>query len=484
MKFTKTNIASALLLAFAASGSLMAQEAPETKTDTYVIASDIIEAAAGNVILISQETPEGAEFGNEVFVAQEGDFNGAQITVMGDGNLVDVLQFGTDNIAVATITGDFNTVDVLQDGPASIFDTTVIGSNNEVAVSQTGGPALFNIESRSINFIEGDGNFLSVSSSGFGGHWSNNTIIGSDNTVVVDQLDEWNEAYVRELNGNNNDVTFYQDGFYNIFNLTELTGDDNTINLSVIGGGARLTFGVVGSGNDISVSQEGDDNTFSFGIFEGDDETVFVDQLGSGNLATVDTLGSSNNSYSIIQVGNGNEGYTGSIGIFNTFAVEQFGDNNIGSTVNLNGVLNNVQITQEGNGNLGLVEAVLGEGEFADANGAVLTQVGNDNDAAITFATVGVSNGNIAFADQVGELNLLDLVVNGSDNEISIYQEGENNWVTAEDGGTFQMTASNTLFSVEQIGNDNLVTGSISGLSGTVLISQVGDFNVATVIQN
>ncbi|MFT5276951.1 MAG: hypothetical protein ACI8VI_000586, partial [Granulosicoccus sp.] len=64
MKFTKTNIASALLLAFAASGSLMAQEAPETKTDTYVIASDIIEAAAGNVILISQETPEGAEFGN------------------------------------------------------------------------------------------------------------------------------------------------------------------------------------------------------------------------------------------------------------------------------------------------------------------------------------------------------------------------------------------------------------------------------------
>ncbi|MFT5276830.1 MAG: hypothetical protein ACI8VI_000460, partial [Granulosicoccus sp.] len=273
-------------------------------------------------------------------------------------------------------------------------------------------------------------------------------------------------------------------GFYNIFNLTELTGDDNTINLSVIGGGARLTFGVVGSGNDISVSQEGDDNTFSFGIFEGDDETVFVDQLGSGNLATVDTLGSSNNSYSIIQVGNGNEGYTGSIGIFNTFAVEQFGDNNIGSTVNLNGVLNNVQITQEGNGNLGLVEAVLGEGEFADANGAVLTQVGNDNDAAITFATVGVSNGNIAFADQVGELNLLDLVVNGSDNEISIYQEGENNWVTAEDGGTFQMTASNTLFSVEQIGNDNLVTGSISGLSGTVLISQVGDFNVATVIQN
>jgi len=63
-------------------------------------------------------------------------------------------------------------------------------------------------------------------------------------------------------------------------------------------------------------------------------------------------------------------------------------------------------------------------------------------------------------------------------------QEGNENWVTADDGGTFEMTASGTDFSVEQMGNFNLVTGSITGVDGAVLITQVGDFNVATVVQN
>ena len=159
------------------------------------------------------------------------------------------------------------------------------------------------------------------------------------------------------------------------------------------------------------------------------------------------------------------------------------GDDNVGSTVNFNGFVNTVQIEQTGNENLGLVEAVLDDGVAADANGVLLQQTGNQNDAAITLARVGQSNGNIVTAEQSGDLNILDLVINGSDNTVSIMQEGTGNWLTAEDGGTFQMMASDTTFNVTQVGNDNLVVGSITGTGGSVTVSQTGDFNVAVVNQ-
>lgn len=484
VKFTKTNIAAAIVVAFATVGNVVAQEATETKIDTFVLSSDFMEAAEESIILITQISPEDAELGNETLVEQDGALNGADIVIEGDGNLVDVLQVGVDNIAIGNVTGDENFVLVYQDGEGAVSDTTIVGNGNEVEVLQTGTLALFGLSNSSVNVIVGDANTVIVESSDNGGHWANNTITGSGNTVEVAQLDEWNEAYVRNLVGDNNDVTFFQNGFYNLFDMTELTGSNNTVNISVIGDRASFDFAVVGDGNDISVAQEGDENTFEFGIFQGDDGTVFVEQTGSGNLATIDTLNGLFNNFSITQEGNGNQGYAGSLGAFNTFSVYQMGDGNLASTVNLNGMANNVQITQEGNNNLGLVEAVLEEGVAADGNGSVLRQIGNDNDAAITLATFGQSNGNVAMAEQVGELNLLDLVINGSDNFVSIYQEGDLNAIVAEDGSQFIMNTTGTDFSVEQIGNDNLVMGAMSGLGGAVLITQIGDFNVASVIQN
>ena len=66
---------------------------------------------------------------------------------------------------------------------------------------------------------------------------------------------------------------------------------------------------------------------------------------------------------------------------------------------------------------------------------------------------------------------------------INVMQEGVGNWVTDESGGQFAITGDANTFEVTQMGNDNLVTGSITGNGGTVSVTQVGDYNVATVVQ-
>ena len=62
-------------------------------------------------------------------------------------------------------------------------------------------------------------------------------------------------------------------------------------------------------------------------------------------------------------------------------------------------------------------------------------------------------------------------------------QEGAGNWVTDDAGGQFVISGDMNTFEVTQMGNDNLVTGSITGNGGTVSVTQVGDYNVATVDQ-
>lgn len=162
------------------------------------------------------------------------------------------------------------------------------------------------------------------------------------------------------------------------------------------------------------------------------------------------------NELTVSQIGSNNIGYAGILGEFNTLEVTQVGDANQANAINFNGVGNVVSIEQ----------------------------IGNENDGAITLASTGAANGNEILASQVGDLNLLDLVVNGDGNTINILQEGTGNWITAEEGATFEINASFTSFSVEQLGNENLIVGEIIGVGGSVLISQIGDYNIATVYQN
>ena len=80
------------------------------------ISSDITANAQGNVIILEQFSAQGDVFGNDASIIQEGDFNGAGVTVVGDGNYTEVTQVGLGNLAIGTIFGESNTFSVAQFG--------------------------------------------------------------------------------------------------------------------------------------------------------------------------------------------------------------------------------------------------------------------------------------------------------------------------------------------------------------------------------
>ena len=80
-------------------------------------------------------------------------------------------------------------------------------------------------------------------------------------------------------------------------------------------------------------------------------------------------------------------------------------------------------------------------------------------------------------------LNLVDMMVEGSSHSIDISQEGEGNWVSGVEQSAFLVGGENVSFTVTQVGNDNLVEGSVIGYDSTVSVTQIGDGNTATITQ-
>ena len=71
----------------------LTQPAEDNKADKgseRLIQTDIIASAAGNVIILTQESQEGAVYGNSIQLAQEGDTNGVDASVNGDDNDTEV----------------------------------------------------------------------------------------------------------------------------------------------------------------------------------------------------------------------------------------------------------------------------------------------------------------------------------------------------------------------------------------------------------
>lgn len=106
--------------------------------------------------------------------------------------------------------------------------------------------------------------------------------------------------------------------------------------------------------------------------------------------------------------------------------------------------------------------------------------MGNDNEAIVTIE--GNNNTDI-IGTQSGDLNVLDLLIQGDENLAQITQTGNGNWVGG-DAGAFAVVGEGNSFIVAQSGNDNLVTGAQMGSSNVINVTQVGNENVATVIQN
>ena len=75
------------------------------------------------------------------------------------------------------------------------------------------------------------------------------------------------------------------------------------------------------------------------------------------------------------------------------------------------------------------------------------------------------------------------MMVEGNDHSIDIAQTGEGNWVGGMEQSGFLVGGENVSFSVTQIGNDNIVEGSVIGFNSTVSVTQMGDGNAATITQ-
>ena len=169
MNFKKSTISCAVLVTLGVlSSNALAASDDTLKEDNNPIQTDIMVDAVDNIIILSQ-TSTGS-VGNEVFLAQEGDFNGVDITIVGDDNVVEAVQIGSDNLALGSIVGDSNELTLYQEGFANESLTDITGNGNMVEVSQ-----------------EGDGGPF-----GFIFNRSINTITGDDNEVVIDQGDGGN----------------------------------------------------------------------------------------------------------------------------------------------------------------------------------------------------------------------------------------------------------------------------------------------------
>ena len=114
MKIKKSIIACAVVMAFGAQTTAFA--ANDNKTTDVQINKDFMANASGNVLNLSQTSQAGAVVGNDVSLMQEGDTNGIDASVDGDGNETSITQIGLDNVTVSASTGDSNSQSINQDG--------------------------------------------------------------------------------------------------------------------------------------------------------------------------------------------------------------------------------------------------------------------------------------------------------------------------------------------------------------------------------
>ena len=141
-------------------------------------------------------------------------------------------------------------------------------------------------------------------------------------------------------------------------------------------------------------------------------------------------------------------------------------------------------MTQSGSENVLVLEASADDNSLTTSDNDIdVVQAGFANDAVVTLSTILDSNANTIDIAQTGELNSLDILVEGSNHQIDIAQVGDENFITGEDGSAMLIGGANIAFNISQVGNGNLVEGSFISDSGSVSITQMGDWNTAVVVQ-
>jgi minor curlin subunit len=299
----------------------------------------------------------------------------------------------------------------------------------------------------------------------FGQSSSTTDQTGNNNQASITQ-DGYNDATITQTNNKGQGQKASIDQVYQ----TGVTSGKNTAAITQAGSNNKaIDLKQFGAGNLYTVTQKGMDNL----IMSLPDQGVQPD--GPSYNATIKMLqdGKNNIINDAAQVGNGN-----------TFIVNQRGDNN---KADMKGQINNglvadgnyMEINQNGDdNNAGYAHGLYQEGQN---NSLTLTQEGGalfgstdvtlpaEASADGSSAVIQLGIGNVIRATQAAGSNVVESILqNGSDNMLTIHQDGD----------------ASTVEAVSQIGIGN--TGTITQGAGvnTAELSQNGDNNTATIIQN
>ena len=239
------------------------------------------------------------------------------------------------------------------------------------------------------------------------------------------------------------------------------------------------------------------------------DATAVARSTGNDNLIRIDAQGRSN-AISVVQTGDENEGRIqtdrganlsdgtfstgGSLSFyegFNTLSIAQTGNEHRAEIVQNKGESNEVTITQMANEQTALVDLRGNDNDFKiDQN------TGDQNFFRIEAEVVGSNNNefNTLDVDQIGASNTSHMLLNGSNNGMSVQQTGNSNQFgvsTAKasvigDDNTIALTQTGDLnkASLSVLGDDNKATFKQLSSGNTGSITQSGNMNVSTITQN
>ena len=230
-----------------------------------------------------------------------------------------------------------------------------------------------------------------------------------------------------------------------------------------------LTFAGAASAqsHEATIIQAKDDNVATIDQSGGMDNVATINQAGPRGNSDIDQVGSNNLATAVLsgpatsiqtQTGSGNEAYAGDrFDQASTITQIQTGDDNFASaTTGGNSKLRSAQITQ--------------------------TQEGDENVSDISEVR---DNGGFSFTDQYGFQNDADVdYLNGAKaNQFEITQTGSSLMTGQNEVDVTFDDADNNFVDVDQLGDLNVATITISSDGNSAISSQTGSGNSATIKQ-
>ena len=433
---------------------------------------------------------------NASYMVVNGDYNSIDLTSVGaTDNAANLVQFditGDNNSALINInsdrakfgpgttsshlTGNNNTLtaDINDVGFNDVW-VEFTGDDNTISILTEGNSPGTLADSHQVKLknMKGSRNTYDIKSYGNAANHNLANLIGDDNQITITNLQGYNnKTLVNDLRGNQNtiDITIDGGGGNNQANVGKNLGDNNTTTVSLTGyknnvlrsmadGNNNITKANI-SGNENKSRFSAPDNSYNPGFVpaSGDDNEMVINQDGERNYAAY------------MDAGDGRYYHTTQIGNDNSSLVRGTGNEKY-VTVWQNGELNNVAITYN--------REAAKNGNIAGKNSIQAFQKGDMNNMELD-----VTASSTITVDQIGNYNDIKLMVIHADDAYAalatthhFFQKGDGNMIESEVN-----TEKSSKQYYNQIGNDNYIySNDAGGMQNHSYIDQEGDMNTAYV---